>query len=77
MAGGRVRLATRLRPSLAGASRWQALVNQREEEASQSPDVLAGKEVVSRGEEVAGWPPEALTGEGGGRPAEGGYRRPA
>ena len=31
MAGGRVRLAAHPKPSLAGASRWQALVGPREE----------------------------------------------
>ena len=53
------------------------MVGRREEEASQPPEVLAGKGVVTRGEEVVGRPPEVLAGEGGGRPAEGGCRPPA
>ena len=77
MAGGRVRLAARLRPSLAGVSRWQALVGRQEEEASQPPEVLAGEGVVGRDEEGAGRLPEVLTGEGGDRPAEGGCQSPA
>ena len=77
MAGGRVRLAARPRPSLAGPSRWQVLVVRREEEVNQPPKVLAGKGMVGRGEEVAGRPPDVLVDEGGGQPAEEECRPPA
>ena len=77
MASGRVRLAARPRPSLADASKWQALVGRREEEASEPPEVVADEGLLGQGEEVAGWPPEVLTSEGGGQPAEGGCRPPA
>ena len=46
------------------------MVGRQKEEASQPPEVLAGKGVIDRGKEVVGRPPEVLAGQGFGLPAQ-------